>query len=660
MNYNGCRWYYFLISLIIMMAGCNQKRRSIESTGLVDSLIAVSETLRDSGSPVESLDFLDKQFSGVDVSPLGRYKLYAYKYNIYDGQLHNGRRALLYADSLLYLVKDKAVVWDTAHLFRAFMLKANASYRNELFDSAFKYYELAKDLALKSGSACEEFVYLFRISMVQFREEKFIESARLFKMAYATSTLCSRTTMEHCFRQQEILSNTGIAYGKAQMNDSSLHYYREALKFILERRDLFKADRRKWDEALSVVYGNIGSVFSSLKQTDSAELYFERSIALSRMTGRNIADRQYNLLKFADLLMDKGQINAAGDLLAEFDSVDKRLRLIRTTEENLEFDLRSTEVYARYYFDKHLYQEAISFIHRRDSVREEKWTVTNRILKNDLQNGMDNIGHEKQIISLEKDVRIRAQQNIILVLTIVLSLVVLLAIFSSFRKYKQKSLVLEDTNKKIKDESAKKEELLRRKIRQDELNFMALIENTDDFLWSVDREFNLLAFNKAYREYFILVFGVEPRTGTPDPVKMLSPERYAKLVDGYETVLAGHPYDIVEKGMSVNGNTPDVEVRFRPIRDEQGNLSGVSCFRRDITEYVRLITKLETSNKQLRDIAWVQSHKLRGPLATMIGILDYLSDPEVTDADREMMTASLLEKLEEMDKIIHEIVALSE
>jgi PAS domain S-box-containing protein len=219
---------------------------------------------------------------------------------------------------------------------------------------------------------------------------------------------------------------------------------------------------------------------------------------------------------------------------------------------------------------------------------------------------------------------------------------------------------LEDTNKKIKDESAKKEELLRRKIRQDELNFMALIENTDDFLWSVDREFNLLAFNKAYREYFILVFGVEPRTGTPDPVKMLSPERYAKLVDGYETVLAGHPYDIVEKGMSVNGNTPDVEVRFRPIRDEQGNLSGVSCFRRDITEYVRLITKLETSNKQLRDIAWVQSHKLRGPLATMIGILDYLSDPEVTDADREMMTASLLEKLEEMDKIIHEIVALSE
>lgn len=76
---------------------------------------------------------------------------------------------------------------------------------------------------------------------------------------------------------------------------------------------------------------------------------------------------------------------------------------------------------------------------------------------------------------------------------------------------------------------------------------------------------------------------------------------------------------------------------------------------RDVTERLRYIEAIEEQNKQLREIAWFQSHITRAPLARIMGLTGLLAtDPSETSL-REILP--LLQKsADELDEIIKGIV----
>jgi AraC-like DNA-binding protein len=72
--------------------------------------------------------------------------------------------------------------------------------------------------------------------------------------------------------------------------------------------------------------------------------------------------------------------------------------------------------------------------------------------------------------------------------------------------------------------------------------------------------------------------------------------------------------------------------------------------------------RLENQNLQLRDIAWMQSHEVRGPLARMMGIINLMTYPSATE--KEVGDKELMEHLKisafELDEVIHKIVRKTE
>src|SRR5690606_23149763 len=46
----------------------------------------------------------------------------------------------------------------------------------------------------------------------------------------------------------------------------------------------------------------------------------------------------------------------------------------------------------------------------------------------------------------------------------------------------------------------------------------------------------------------------------------------------------------------------------------------------DITDTVNYIQKIEAQNHKLREIAWTQSHKVRAPLARLLGLVEILNN----------------------------------
>lgn len=628
----------FVLLFGFLSGSCKKSLPPSEPTAEMVALCQDVHELADTETPEYAMAYLDSAAEKIVFSDADRLFYYFEKYDLYHGGLQNDIRALEYADSAIRLFTMGRMPAQKELLFRAYMHRANASYALELYDKAFEDYAVAKEIAVNGGSPCTEFMYVYRIAMVYFREENYLASARLFAEAYNISEKCTDGNDEVTFRKQEILSNIGLAYWHAHVSDSASYYFFAALRFIDK---VAKPDENKWDEARAVIYGNLGTEYVSANQLDSARVYLERSITLSESIERNIRDRQFTILKLADLLIRQGEAANAKRILVRYDSIDKSLRQRWPKEDNNEFDLRRAAVYSAYYEAENNLPEAMRMMRVYDTLKQRKFSSTNRIIKNDLKSGVDRKGHEKQIISLEKDVKIKRLENVILVLSLVIAACVAAIIYDFLKKHRKKYRSLE------------------RKSRKDELNFIALIENTDDFLWSVDNHYHLLAFNKAYGDYYLALTGKRPAIGSVEPLAFYNGEQYARIKAGYDEALNGRHTEFAGKGLAEDGVEPDVKVRFRPILTPEGTIVGVSCFRSDITEYLQLISALERNNEQLRDIAWVQSHKLRGPLTTIMSIADYLQDE---DADREMrqhVLDSLREKLKEMDTIIHEIVNLT-
>lgn len=93
-----------------------------------------------------------------------------------------------------------------------------------------------------------------------------------------------------------------------------------------------------------------------------------------------------------------------------------------------------------------------------------------------------------------------------------------------------------------------------------------------------------------------------------------------------------------------------------PIFDENGELTQYISIETDITERKRFIQKLERQNEQLRKIAWISSHELRRPVASIMGLVS-LYDHECPNApfNKEIMQ-HLDTCARELDSVIRKIV----
>ena len=76
----------------------------------------------------------------------------------------------------------------------------------------------------------------------------------------------------------------------------------------------------------------------------------------------------------------------------------------------------------------------------------------------------------------------------------------------------------------------------------------------------------------------------------------------------------------------------------------------------DISERINYIRSIEEQNKKLLDIAWIQSHVVRAPLARMMGISKLIYDKNTDDSLRKELLDHLDTSASELDDIIKDIV----
>jgi PAS domain S-box-containing protein len=131
---------------------------------------------------------------------------------------------------------------------------------------------------------------------------------------------------------------------------------------------------------------------------------------------------------------------------------------------------------------------------------------------------------------------------------------------------------------------------------QAKANLSALIESTEDLIWSVDLDYRKVVFNRALKENIEGNFGTRVEVGT-NASDDLPPERATLWAPLYDRALAEGPYR-TEYSLA-DGRT--LELSFNPILVD-GKATGISVFGKDITDRKKAEKALQEAESRYRNI----------------------------------------------------------
>ena len=143
-----------------------------------------------------------------------------------------------------------------------------------------------------------------------------------------------------------------------------------------------------------------------------------------------------------------------------------------------------------------------------------------------------------------------------------------------------------------------KEHQLQKNLDISVANLSAIINSTDELIWSLDRDQRFVAFNSALSLFYKRYFNFEPRIGQtgysflhPNEASIISLQKmYALAFDGV-------------KNTSEIAFGPIIgEVTVNPTINEKGEQIGISAIARDITSRKAFEKKLSDSNKRYKDV----------------------------------------------------------
>ena len=138
-------------------------------------------------------------------------------------------------------------------------------------------------------------------------------------------------------------------------------------------------------------------------------------------------------------------------------------------------------------------------------------------------------------------------------------------------------VIARDISEKKKEEHLKKMEFN---------NLKALINNTHDYIWSIDRDYKLISSNKAFDNIVKLMTGRTLEKGSEALSTGFSEEQVLRYKKYYERAFLGETFVVEEHAVEMHSSTPYdfwTEISFNPIVNE-GIVVGTACFSRNITE----------------------------------------------------------------------------
>ncbi|MEO5644052.1 MAG: GAF domain-containing protein [Bacteroidia bacterium] len=178
-----------------------------------------------------------------------------------------------------------------------------------------------------------------------------------------------------------------------------------------------------------------------------------------------------------------------------------------------------------------------------------------------------------------------------------------------------------------------------------EIKLRSFFESSSSCHLLIGTNFEVLAYNKAHADFVMNTFGIKFKTGMK-VTDYIHKNYIADFSTNYFKALAGHSIQF-ERKLEYPDKTVWWDLCFDPARNQEGEIIGVSYNSTDITKRKEQEEKLLEQNESLRKIAFIQSHELRRPVASIMGLMNVI---KLYNKDKDIKELHLMgEAVAELD-----------
>lgn len=190
------------------------------------------------------------------------------------------------------------------------------------------------------------------------------------------------------------------------------------------------------------------------------------------------------------------------------------------------------------------------------------------------------------------------------------------------------------------------------KLEKSEQKYRNLVSQASDAIFVSDEKGNLIELNKKGQEM----------TGIPTvKIGEYNLNQIIKLLDKEGesiTTIIHENGNLLEEANLYSQNNKIIPIEINCKITAQNEIQGII---RDISARNNFINSIKNQNEKLKEIAWIQSHEVRAPLARLLGLLDFLQQYDnITQSDQIKVINSIRDSALELDLIVRDVVNRSE
>lgn len=192
-------------------------------------------------------------------------------------------------------------------------------------------------------------------------------------------------------------------------------------------------------------------------------------------------------------------------------------------------------------------------------------------------------------------------------------------------------------------------------LKESEEKYRSLIESSGNIISMVDYESRYLFVNKIAADFIGL--SAQEIIGK----KLIEVSRSSNIdfyVEQVQKVIAEGKAVSFESPLHMKEKDVWLRVAIEPVKNSDGKVYAALINSIDITNMVNTERKLEEQNKELREIAFVQSHLVRAPLANIQYLISLCNENELS-GEQITYLRLLKESAQNLDNIITTIVERS-
>jgi len=196
------------------------------------------------------------------------------------------------------------------------------------------------------------------------------------------------------------------------------------------------------------------------------------------------------------------------------------------------------------------------------------------------------------------------------------------------------------------------ERLMQEQLKDSERKLNAILDSTNHSSILLSPNLTVIYFNRLAFENVQHLCNIDLKVGD-SYMQFVKEEDRETFLNYFNLALNG---ELNKVEWETNHECVDYyETTFYPVFNEEGEIFGVAFNSEDISQKKLAELKILEQNKRLLDIAWSQSHQIRGPLTSIMSIVSLVNSHLVIESKLEAMQY-LDDATKKLDQVIREIV----